>query len=654
MKYLVIDLETEGKEIRGRFCDPLDLEHQIVTIQWIERDKTPQYKYDYNGISRDIPLNFMKYDVIVGQNVKFDLLWLWGNKHLRDWVRKGGKVWDTKTVDYLLNGQNRLLGYGLDEIAKRYGSPLKYEKKLVVNEALYSINDMYRKPLNFTTKQIIDEIGFDEFLNYMKGDVITTEDVYLKQLQKVQELKMEKIVDIYMEYYLQLIEIEYKGIYIDKVQLEKLYKEFNEATDELQTKIRDEVSSKKELGWPKEIDFNLRSVDHVSVLCYSGYLATKVATPITVNDNVIRYVSGPRKGEIKTRLEPKKFYIPGYGIPVNKTESMKKVGYYKSSHKILSQYDSDKLKDLVEFKKILTINDDLSKKIHKNMNPYTGCIHSAINTTVTSTSRISSRAPNLQNLNPKTLSLFCSRFPNGRIVELDWCQVEVAVAAFVFKDGLLQTEVLHGIDMHTDNARKLFNKHDITAKERKIAKFFTFGILYKQSAKGLSETHHIDVNAAKRFIDFFYNKYVDIASCHEKLDRYVNQNAYPSGEPGINLCTIKMPWGKRYTIRDWPWKDDFSFSPQQYCNYVIQGTAGDIQAIAAGILFRFYLLNEDSFAIVNNVHDSFILDFVNEDKEKVLLPKLLNEIEMAVEVFTGTKLFKLEAKSGKNWAEAKG
>src|SRR3990167_1783448 len=130
---LGLDFETNGQETYGRFCNPLDLnntQHKIICSCLIFTDPTEQiiYTYEYSGLSRDnIFTNIFSNPMprLVGQNIKFDLLWCWNDPALQQAFKANLCVWDTKYAEYLLHGQDYTLRYSLNELSKRYGGVLK-------------------------------------------------------------------------------------------------------------------------------------------------------------------------------------------------------------------------------------------------------------------------------------------------------------------------------------------------------------------------------------------------------------------------------------------------------------------------------------------------------------------------------------------------
>ena len=116
-KYTVIDLETSGVTTRKRFCNQFEEGHSVTMIGIKERGDftgalvNQDYKKGFTSqlTAKHIMMYVDDSKFVCGHNVKFDLLWFWGQAEFQTWIKDGGKVWDTLTVQYLLDAQLGLL-----------------------------------------------------------------------------------------------------------------------------------------------------------------------------------------------------------------------------------------------------------------------------------------------------------------------------------------------------------------------------------------------------------------------------------------------------------------------------------------------------------------------------------------------------------------
>jgi DNA polymerase I-like protein with 3'-5' exonuclease and polymerase domains len=638
-RYCVLDIEVDAKMYRKRFCDPFEKKNKITMLQRKDKNKEAKVIYNEEGISRDKELNLHDVDIIVGHNIKFDMSYLWENDSIRKFIRNGGVLWDTMITEFLLEGQNKTLRYSLDALAVKYGGTVKDTTIKSTLKRGYSFND------------IPSEIA----IKYGVEDVINTEKLYIGQLEKVYNANMEKVIEIYMKHLLSVIEMECRGLYIDKIRLNENWKKQQFIVD----KLLDRINHHVEDYWPKDfVDFDVNSVQHISSLLFGGTLKAIKSVVNPTASGVLYYKSGKKAGELRTKEAKVEKKIKGLSLTSRWTEESKNQGYYKTDNKTLENYDNELVKLLLEYRrenKLLTTyyyGEKHETGFIPLINPYTGCIHSEFNMKGTATGRLASRNPNVQNLHPSMLEIFSSRFgEDGVIIELDWSQLEVGAAALIFQEDLLKVELLNGLDIHLENAKRLYDREEITKKERKIAKAMTFGLLYGQSAKSMSKIHNIEEDLAKKFIEQFYDKYTNIQLEHSKLILEIEKNIFMI-DKNTRGSYIEGFLGKKYFLREYTNEWGKRFNPSEYKNYKIQGTAATIMSRASYIAYKYLSNYAHLGCIVNEVHDSLIIDCKSE-LISYIKDKVKRIIEEEIAILTGTELFKLDMSVGKTWYGAK-
>lgn len=592
MKYIVLDLETDGRTTYKRFCNPLDHtnpEHKIVCCQTKEKDKDAEIRYHHLEIS--------SVNLLVGQNIKFDLLWLWDNEGMQSFFNHG-YVWDTAIVEYLLQGQ-RKRSYSLDALSEQYGGTAKIDvvKALLKEGKLFS------------------EIPQDVAMKYAKDDVINTELIFLKQYEKAKKMKMLPIIKIWMMHLVAITEMEYNGLHIDMPRFQAGYDEakevFEKTLEELETAVKPYWSTDK-------IEYNFKSSDHNSALLYGGELPFETQIPNPSKTGEAYYKTGKKAGQLRMKKGIGYSTIAGLGLDREEATKAEKDGFFLANDKVINELCLSNLlldnelyiikllqKIRAEYKVVSTYYEGLKDCIHPDC-----CLHTEFKMHFTATGRLSSRNPNVQNLHPGILDSITSRHDDYTIVEFDYSSLEVRVAASLSNDATLIDEINQGLDMHRHNAARLYNKDSkhVTASERKITKALTFGLLYGQGARAMSMVHSIDVKVAKRFIDGFYDKYKDIHYWHEDLIKQVDLN-----KTG-NISQYRSKLGKIYTFElgeapDFMKRQGryYSFKPTDIKNYTVQGTASVIVSTAAGLVYRAFKNNPDVI-MVNEVHDSLIFE----------------------------------------------
>ena len=281
------------------------------------------------------------------------------------------------------------------------------------------------------------------------------------------------------------------------------------------------------------------------------------------------------------------------------------------------------------------------------INPKTGRIHSSFNQTITTTGRISSTEPNMQNI-PVRLEI-------GRelrkvfvapedmyLVDADYSQIELRILAHIANDEGLIDAFSKGDDIHTITASEVFNVplDEVTKELRSAAKAVNFGIVYGISDFGLSNNLGISKQVAKEYIDNYFARYpyvkkymediVEKAKNDGYVETYIGRRRYIP-ELGSNNFIMKN-LGKRLAM-----------------NTPIQGSAADVIKIAMVKVYARLKSEGLKSKLILQVHDELIIE--SPDSEKSYVADLLKEaMESAVDL--NVKLT-VDAKWGKSWYETK-
>ncbi|WP_243343235.1 DNA polymerase I [Anaerococcus sp. AGMB09787] len=273
-----------------------------------------------------------------------------------------------------------------------------------------------------------------------------------------------------------------------------------------------------------------------------------------------------------------------------------------------------------------------------------GKIHSTFRQNITSTGRLSSQDPNLQNLPIKTDEgrLIRKAFKAGEgkiLIDADYSQIELRILASLSKDKHMMEAFIKGEDIHAQTASKVFHTplDKVTKRQRSEAKAVNFGIIYGISDYGLSQNLNIPRKEAKEYID---NYMASFPSVKEYMDGVVEK----AKEDGFVETIFKrrryVPEisSKNFNVR--------SFGQRVALNTPIQGSAADIIKIAmietdknlreAGIDAR----------IILQIHDEIILEASLEDKDKameILKDSMENAVELEVplivDIDTGDSMY---------------
>lgn len=604
MPYCIIDLETTIVESYKRVANPFDKNNRITMLG---------YKLEGQDCviqTTRLDLSFLDHcTVLIGQNIKFDLLYLWDYPRLKLWLDKGGKIFDTMIGEYILEAQSPKAhkGLSLDTLAVKYGGTSKNRiSKLIKGGKCTSyLLEHYPKMMH----------------KYLIGDLVNTEIVALAELKRLKEAGQLKLAKLIMESVLATTQMEYNGLYIDQKNLEQLsilntnrLRVLKDNFNELLYSLKDE--------WPIHVDFNINSNDHVSLLFFGGEIKYTYLTPkLDVDGQVLLFKTGKSVGEPRMQSTISSVRLKPLVQPTkNTTKPVKKAGFYAVNEpvlQIISKFSGSAGKLATLLLEQRTVQKELSTYCEglKYLIQSDGLIHHQLNQAVTHTGRLSSSTPNGQNIPKSAYSkvkkIFTSRFGDqGVIMEADFKQLEVVVAAFLSQDLVLINELNSGRDMHLDNAKWLYHKDDISAEERGRTKEITFQLIYGASAYAMSKSTNLDQNDCQRFIDRFYDKYNKFADWHKVLVGNVLSDRHLSSDGTTYEAMFSSISGRKYRFREMLKHDgSLALNLPDIKNYPVQGLAtGDIVPIQLGRLFRALQHTEGTIFIINTVHDSVLLD----------------------------------------------
>jgi len=246
-------------------------------------------------------------------------------------------------------------------------------------------------------------------------------------------------------------------------------------------------------------------------------------------------------------------------------------------------------------------------------------IYPNLNHCSTKTGRLSATNPNLQNQTDAgdVKRAYISRFPNGKILELDYSQLEMVALAYLADDKQLIEDINNGRDMHRELYNGMYGRYPTDA-ERKPFKRFSFLLVYGGGVTTLMAQSGCDRATAKKFISTFYTRYKGVKQYHESIVKEANDKAVISYEEGVSgpqyTYYHPSPTGRHYVFKKYAsdYKaGELTFSPTELKNWPIQGFAtGDVVPMMVGILLR--KLEEAGLSrkalLVMTVHDSVLLD----------------------------------------------
>ena len=294
------------------------------------------------------------------------------------------------------------------------------------------------------------------------------------------------------------------------------------------------------------------------------------------------------------------------------------------------------------FKLVSTYVEGLKAHIHSD-----GKIHAKFNQALTTTGRLSSSEPNLQNISVRDeegkqiRKAFYYPEDDIEILSLDYSQIELRVLASLSGCKALQEIFLSGEDIHAATAKKVFKLQDEpTSLERRKAKTVNFGIVYGISDWGLAEQLEISPKEAKSIITSFYQTFPEISTFFQNIIDDATKNGYVTTLLGRRRY-LREIHDSNYQVRE--------FAKRAAMNAPIQGTAADLIKLA--MISTAKALRDGGFKskIVLQIHDELIVKVYKEEKEAVYnLVKSVMENAMKLDV-----PLEVDGGFGKDWYDAK-
>lgn len=325
-----------------------------------------------------------------------------------------------------------------------------------------------------------------------------------------------------------------------------------------------------------------------------------------------------------------------------------KTGQYVTSEEVLESLRTkhpvvEKILEHRGLKKLLGTYIDALPKL---VNPVTGHIHTSFNQTITTTGRLSSSNPNLQNIpvrNEYGKEIRKAFIPEEGCLffSADYSQIELRIMAHLSGDEHMIEAFRNGQDIHAATAAKIFKKslEEVTKEERSKAKTANFGIIYGITAFGLAERMGVSRTEAKELIEGYFQTY-------PKVKEYMNRSIEMAREKGYTetvyhrKCHLRDINSHNAVVR--------GYAERNAINSPIQGSAADIIKIAMIRIYHRFREEQLRSKMILQVHDELNFSVYPEEKEKVQ-QIVIEEMESAYSM-----LVPLEADYGwgKNWLEA--
>ena len=484
-----------------------------------------------------------------------------------------------------------LMSYVLNSTATRHGMDKLAEFYLNYTTVKYKdVTGTASKQINFSA------VSIDIASNYAAEDA----DITLRLFNRLNDLLKDKptqeklLTEIEYPLVHALSRIEMNGAKVDKNKLAAHSKELSNKIDDLSEqafKIAGE-------------EFNLDSPKQLLVILYE-----KLKLPI---------LKKTPKGQPSTNEETLQRLAEEYEIP-----------------KIILQY-----RTLAKLKS--TYTDSLIRI----ENPVTKRIHTSYQQAVTSTGRLSSTEPNLQNIPIKTAEgrrireAFVPEKGNV-LISADYSQIELRIMAHLSKDENLTYAFNNNLDVHSATAAEVFgvNLNDVSQDQRRSAKAINFGLMYGMSAFGLTRQLDIPRAEAQKYLDTYFERYTGVKRYMEETKAQAKEDMFVETIMGrrLYLNEINAANGLRRQAAE-----------RAAINAPLQGSAADIIKKAMIDINTFLYKEMPEVKMIMQVHDELIFEAPKKSSKEVLqiMKKMMEDaVKLDIPLIA-------EAAIGDNWNEA--
>jgi DNA polymerase-1 len=391
-------------------------------------------------------------------------------------------------------------------------------------------------------------------------------------------------------------------------------------------------------------------------------LARMEQTGVALDMDYLQKFSVELSSEL-ARLETEIYAHAGHGFNINSTQQLQKVLFeeigLKPKNKTKTGYSTDaavleSLRDqheiiskLLEYRHISKLRSTYVDALPAQISRHDGRLHGDFNQTVTSTGRLSSSNPNLQNIPIRTeigrrIRRAFIAAPGCTLVSADYSQIELRLLAHMCDDETLIDAFEKNQDIHARTAGEIYEIpiEEVTSDIRRIGKTLNFALVYQQGAYSTGLDLGISTKEAQGFIDKYFARYPKVQGFLHGTIEQARQHAY-----------ARTIWGRRRYFTHLHDRNDNvrKADERAACNAPIQGSAADLIKLAMIKLDQELRAANSSAKLTMQVHDELILEVPEADVEatRAILEKAM-QLDQPLKV-----PLKVDVGVGKNWMDAK-
>ena len=448
---------------------------------------------------------------------------------------------------------------------------------------------------NSSSSLTIETVPIEEASSYACDDAFATLLLTKYWQENLDEKELDLLYDIETPLSIVLAIMEENGACIDISCLNEIEKEINEKLEVIENKIYEEAGEKFNINSPKQV------------------------------------------GDIL------------FGKLNLKAKGMKSKTGFSTNAKVLETLAEEHqiAKDILEQRHLAKLKSTYVDTLPELRSAEDGRIHTSFNQTITTTGRLSSSNPNLQNiparseLGNRIRGAFVAEDKDNLIISADYSQIELRLLAHISRDDNLIEAFCEDVDVHSQTASKIFDVpvEQVTKDMRSKAKAVNFGIVYGQSRYGLASSLGISPFEAQDFIDRYFATYPDVKKYMDDTIKFAYAHGYVETLYGRKRYLSSGLLSTNGKIQE--------AAQRAAINAPIQGTAADVMKLAMVRLQDDFTKNNIKSKIIIQVHDELVIETVNTEIDTVK-----NLVQKAMELDQPFLVpLKIDIYAGKSWME---
>lgn len=512
----------------------------------------------------------------IAHNIKYDMQVLW-----RYGVTFNGPLFDTMIAHYLIQPEAK---QSMDFLAEYYLNYTPISIETLIGKKGKGQGNMGDLPPEAISDYACEDADITFQLKQLFAPQI--EKDHLKALFWQMEMPLVTV----------LAKMEVEGVNIDVPHLEAYSQQLEKETTELEKRIKDLAG----------IDFNVDSPKQLGEVLFD---------------------------HLKISSKAKKT----------------KTGQYATSEDILQQHKNDHeiIPCILDYRQMKKLKSTYVDPLPTLKDPVDGRVHTSYMQTVTATGRLSSNNPNLQNIpirserGKEIRKAFISRNNDFKLMSADYSQIELRIIAALANDPNMIQAFKDKQDIHRATAAKVFHVdlEEVTKDQRSAAKAVNFGIIYGQSAFGLSQNLGISRTEAKQIIDAYFSQYSTIKTYMDNAVKNARELGY-----------VETIMQRRRYLADINSANAVvrGFAERNAVNAPIQGSAADIVKLAMVAVDRAMTKQQVKSKMILQVHDELVFD-VHKDEIDLMKSLVKEAMEGAIDMIVPMEV---EMEVADNWLDA--